>query len=145
VTYLDTSALVKLFVEEPGSAVVATLVTRVEAVATAKIAYAEVHAGLARRHRAGDLSTPAYDVTWQSFEEEWPRYTRLDLHDEILQSARTLIQRHPLRGFDAIHLASALSLQSLTGEATVLVAAGRRLLRAAAAEQIAVLDAERAA
>ena len=50
-TYLDTSALVKLFVEERGSGAVATLVNRVEAVATAKIAYAEVHAGLARRHR----------------------------------------------------------------------------------------------
>ena len=84
-------------------------------------------------------------MTWQSFEEEWPRYTRLDLHDDILQSARTLIQRHPLRGFDAIHLATALSLQALTGEATLLVATDRRLLRAAAAERMAVVDAERAA
>ena len=47
--YLDTSALIKRFVEETGSPLIQTLVTHSTPVATAKIAYAEVYAGLTRR------------------------------------------------------------------------------------------------
>ena len=47
-TYLDTSALIKRFVVERGSPLIQTIVTRTGPVATAKIAYAEVYAGLTR-------------------------------------------------------------------------------------------------
>jgi len=49
--YLDTSALIKRFVAEKGSPLIQTIVTRKGSVATAKIAYAEVYAGLTRKHR----------------------------------------------------------------------------------------------
>jgi predicted nucleic acid-binding protein len=48
--YLDTSALIKRFVAEKGSPLIQTIVTRKGPVSTAKIAYAEVYAGLTRKH-----------------------------------------------------------------------------------------------
>ncbi len=142
--YLDTSALIKRFVAEKGSPLIQTIVTREGSVATAKIAYAEVYAGLTRRRREGHLSDTDYALACRQFERDWRAYIRVDLRDEILLLARDLVQRHPLRGFDAIHLASALSLKSALGEDITFAAADTRLLRAAKAERLQALNVERA-
>jgi predicted nucleic acid-binding protein len=55
----------------------------------------------------------------------------VELQQEVLEMARTLIQRHSLRAFEAIHLASALGLKERLNEDITLVAADDRLLRAA--------------
>lgn len=142
--YLDTSALIKRFVAEQGSTLVQSIVIRGGPVATAKIAYAEVYAGLARKRREGRLSPRRYGRVCRQFELDWSAYVRVDLRDEILGLARDLIQRHPLRGFDAIHLASALSLKSALGEEITFAAADERLLRAAEAERLRPLNVEKA-
>ncbi|MDQ7839604.1 MAG: type II toxin-antitoxin system VapC family toxin [bacterium] len=142
--YLDTSALIKRFVAEKGSPLVSAIVTRKGPVATAKIAYAEVYAGLTRKRRDGQLSEGRYVVACRQFERDWQAYIRVDLWDEVLLLARDLIQRHPLRGFDAIHLASAMGLRSALGEDITFAAADERLLRAAGAEGLHVLDVEKA-
>ncbi len=140
--YLDTSALIKRFVQEPGSDVVAELLESGDPVATAKIAFAEVYSGLTRRFRERDLSGRAYALICGQFERDWPGYLRVDLHDEILTSARDLIRRHSLRAFDAIHLASALSLQKALGEEVTFTASDERLMRAAEAERLKTLNVE---
>jgi predicted nucleic acid-binding protein len=140
--YLDTSALIKRFVIEKGSPQVESLVGQGGPVATSKIAYAEVYAGLARKHREGHLPGSEYALACRQFESDWQAYVRLDLQDEILFLARDLIQRHPLRGFDAIHLASALSLKTALGEDVTFAAADERLLRAARAERLRPLNVE---
>ena len=140
--YLDTSALVKHFVLEKGSERVREIVGAREPVATSKIGYAEVHAALARRRREGDLSTRQYARACRNFEEFWQIYVRVDLRDEVLLLARDLIKRRPLRGFDAIHLALALTLGRELGEEMRFVAADARLLGAAKAEGLRVLNPE---
>ena len=140
--YLDTSALIKRFVAEKGSPLVQTLVTRKGPIATAKIAYAEVYAGLTRKLREGHLSDAQYALACRQFEADWQAYIRVELHDDTLCLARDLIQRHPLRGFDAIHLASAISLKNALGEDITFAAADERLLRAAEAEDLKILHVE---
>jgi predicted nucleic acid-binding protein len=141
--YLDTSALIKRFVAERGSSLVQAIVAGKGPVATAKIAYAEMHAGFARIRREGRLSVRHYAQACRQFERDWSAYVRIDLRDEILGLTRDLVQRYPLRGFDAIHLASALSLKSALGEEVTFAAADERLLRAAAAERLRPLDVEK--
>jgi hypothetical protein len=68
----------------------------------------------------------------------------VELEDQILFLARYLIQRHPLRGFDAVHLASAVGLKSALNEDIVFAAADERLLRAAEAEKLEALNVETA-
>jgi len=142
--YLDTSALIKRFVAEKGSPLIQMIMTHHGSVATAKIAYAEVYAGLARKHREGYLSDSMYALSCRQFESDWKAYIRIDLRDEILLMTRDLIQRYPLRGFDAIHLASALSLKSALREDLTFAAADERLLRVAEAEHLRVLNVETA-
>jgi uncharacterized protein len=59
---------------------------------------------------------------------------RVELDHDVLTRARALIQRHALRGFDGIHLASALHLHREVAEPVTFVAADDRLLQAAEAE-----------
>lgn len=140
--YLDTSALVKRFVDEKGSALVQAIVTRREPIGTAKIGYAEFFAGLTRKLREGRLSKAQYALACRQFESEWHAYIRVELGDDILFLSRDLIQRHPLRGFDAVHLASALNLKSALGLEITFAAADERLLQAAEAERLKPLNVE---
>ena len=111
--------------------------------ATATIAYAEAHAAFARRRRAGDLSERQYASTCRQFEHEWGAWIHIGLDDDVLELARDLIRRHPLRGFDAIHLASALAFRTMLGEELTLAAADTGLLNAARGERLRALNVER--
>ena len=111
-------------------------------VGTATIAYAETYSGLTRRQRDGDLTAIDYAHACEQFERDWSGYLRIRLDEHVLGVARLVIQRHALRGFDGIHLASALALQDRWDETVVVVAADQQLLRAATAEGLATLDVE---
>jgi hypothetical protein len=74
----------------------------------------------------------------------WESYIRVDLRDEILQLAHDLIRQHPLRGFDAIHLASAVSVKRAVGEDLTFGAADVRLFRAAKSEGLTSINVETA-
>ena len=69
--YLDTSALIKRFVNENGSPLVQSIVQRKGVIATAKIAYAEIFAGLTRKLREGNLSKAQYALACRQFESDW--------------------------------------------------------------------------
>ena len=142
--YFDTSALIKRFVLEEGSSVMRNLMSQPGPFASATIAYAEVYSWLARRHREGSLPTQHYASACAQFEHDWPAFLHVELQDDVLRLARDLIQRRALRSFDAIHLASAVSLQVGLSEAITMVAADERLLHAATAEQLSVLNVETA-
>jgi predicted nucleic acid-binding protein len=142
VTYLDTSALVKRFVSEAGSRQIQSLLAGAEPVASATIAYPELYSGLTRRHREGALSPPQYRLACRRFERDWMALVKVELGADILRLARRLIQRHALRAFDAIHLASALGLQQAANEPVTFVAADQRLLRAAGAERLTTVYPE---
>lgn len=140
--YFDTSALVKRFVAEQGSDRVERLIREGQPIATSRIAYAEVYSALARRRREGVLSSKALAQASQDFEQDWRGFVRVDLLDEILFLARDLIRKIPLRGFDAIHLASALTMSSQFRGSIVFVAADSRLLEAAESEGLRILNPE---
>lgn len=143
--YFDTSALIKLFVTEAGSPVVQALAAGESSVATSKVTYVEVHAALARKRREGYLADSKYALVTRQFDRDWLGYFKVDVKDEILLAARDLVRRYPLRGYDAVHLASALSLKNALGEGFAFAAADERLLRASRAEGLRAIDVEAAA
>ena len=138
--YFDTSALIKRFVEEPGSNAVSALIDAQPMVATSIVAYAEVHAGLARKLRERAMTTRVHRQTARAFDADWRAFLRVTVTDPLLTLTRDLVRRHPLRGFDAIHLAAAVRLQSELAETVRFVAADARLLAAADAEGLNMLD-----
>jgi len=136
IVYLDTSALVKLCVAEPGSALVAALWDGADLVVTSRLADAEVRAVLAGGRRAGRLDGEATARALAAWGRLWPALHVLELADVVTASAAALVGRHPLRAADALHLASALQLRSPD---LVVAAWDDHLVAAARAEGLLVV------
>ncbi len=113
ICYLDTSALVKVYVAEEGSTIVKEKINLATLVATSKVAYPEARAAFARAKREGILTDGSYQKAVDNFNAEWPSYYNLELTDRICYLAGTLAEKHSLRGFSSIHLASAKLLEDL--------------------------------
>ena len=114
--YLDTSALVKLYVEEEGAPVVRNSVAQAELVATAAIAYVEARAAFVRRRHEGGLSTAEYRRIIRDVDSDWARYLVVEVTDSLIRDAARLAEAHRLRAYDAIHLASAAAVHDRLAE-----------------------------
>ncbi len=131
--YLDTSNLVKLYLDEPGSDEIRRLIQGASAVATSSIAYAETRATFARRRRERVLTASRCQDVADAFDLDWARFVVIGLTDEVTHAAGRLTDVHDVRGCDAIHLASFEWLLSRSAEDDVQFScADERLTRAAA-------------
>lgn len=115
--YLDTSSLVKLYVEEDGSQLVAALAADADTVTCSSVTYAECRAALARRRRERTLRTADLPAIVARLDADWRGFTAVDVTNPLARRAGELADRFNLRGFDAIHLASfELVLERAGGE-----------------------------
>jgi predicted nucleic acid-binding protein len=137
ILFLDTSALVKLYVEEAHSAAVREWVDEAEVVAVCRLAYPEAVSALSRRMRGGDLSKSAYGVTSRALRRDWDLLALVDFRE--IEAGR-LAAKYGLRGFDAIHLSSAMTIASAPSGPDVLFSSfDAALNRAASGERLQVL------
>lgn len=140
VAYFDSSALVKLVIEERGSEDAALLWDGADAVLASRVAHPEVRAALAAAHRDGRLDSKAH----QHAKAEWKALHQalrlVELTPHLEHTAGDLAEQHALSGFDAIHLASALTLTELP---IILATWDARLLRAAGSSGLDTLPAQR--
>jgi len=104
--YLDTSSLVKLYVDEAGSDEVHELVAEAAVVATSAVAYPETRAALARLRRIGDLTAASFAAAKRHFDSQWLTYLALEVTAPLGREAGELAEHYGLRSFDAVHLAS---------------------------------------
>ncbi len=116
ILYLDTSALVKLYVRETGSTALRTHAARAGALATSVVAYAEARAAFARLKQSGVSSDARHQQRVGQLEQDWEALLRVELAPDVLRSAGDLAEIYNLRGFDSIHLASALWLKARVSE-----------------------------
>lgn len=137
ITYFDTSALLPLLLDEEGSTTAREVWTEAEQTACATIAYAEARAALARAVRMGRLAATDLPDAVDEFELIYDQLGRIDIQEPLVRRAGQLAQDHALRGYDAVHLAAA---ESINGDQTVLIAGDADLLGAAQAIGVAVLS-----
>ena len=140
--YADSSAIVKRYYEEPGSLRVRERWATAERIFTSRVAYAEVHAAMARKHRDGDLPAEMFRRISSAFETEWAAYDQVLVDRATLTEVRRLVRRYPLRGYDAIHLAAALWLRDQIGSSIEFWVADDRLGAAAQRERLTAVNPE---
>lgn len=134
--FWDSSAFVKLLVDEIGSDEAEALWNDAAPAAASRLVVPEVSAALAAARRAGRLDAAAHRVSQQ----EWARYTAevdfVELTPALAERSAALATEHDLSGADAVHLATALQLR----DPSVVVATwDRRLAGAANAEGLVVI------
>lgn len=139
--YLDTSAFIKRYVAEVGSDWVQSLVDPDvgNLLLTSRLTIVEARSALARRRREASISASDHTFTVQMLANHGlTQYHFVELERTIVDMASELLDRHPLRAYDAVQLASALTINAALAAAAlsglIFLAADDRLLNAARTE-----------
>lgn len=145
--YLEPSALIKRYVQEPGSIWLRAMMDEAGpgTLVVSHLARIEVIAALSRLQRArpGRASELAQLVhTFRRDVSE--RFRLMGLADGLLDVAEAIAMKHRLRAYDAVHLASALELRDAAagepGEEIVMVSADDEVLAAAQTERLGIAN-----
>ena len=146
--YLDSSALVKLYIQEKGTeSLKARLVTE-DALFSSTLTYAEIHAALATRMREGAFNRLTFGRAARKFASDWRNaITSIALDTNVLAQVKQLVFPFALRGGDAVHLATAIWLRDRQRRQAAadslsldFAASDRHLLQAAEQIQFKVFD-----
>jgi uncharacterized protein len=145
--FCDSSALIKRYVVETGSAWVEliTAPSSGDRIFVAQITRTEIVSGIARLNREGRLSVSSTTNARLSIDYHMTlEYSVVELSEPVILLAEDLLLAHPLRAYDAMQLASALDLRARLSAtslaAPIFVSADRRLLAAAEAEGLLTDD-----
>lgn len=136
VAYFDSSALVKLVIDEDGSEDTALLWDAADSVLTSRVAHPEVRAALAAAERGARLDPQSHLQAKADWEELHQALRLVEVTPQLEHAAGDLAEQHSLSGFDAIHLASALTIAAIP---LVVATWDSRLLQSAQAAGLATL------
>ena len=143
--YLDSSGIVKRYVAESGSAWVrvTTESTSGNEVFTSLLSGAEVVAAICKRGRMGSLTPQDVTKALSSFKSEFRlNFTVIRVSHQMVEFAMSLAEKHGLRGYDSVQLATAVQLhfkrKSTDLPPLIFVSADDKLNAAAQAEGLAV-------
>ena len=133
--FLDTSALVKRFVSERGSAAVRSLFLRQRTIAVSRLAHPELVASIVRMWREGRLAKDRRDEILTEILNCIAGVDHVvEVRGPLLPRVTRLLLSRPLRAYDAVQLASALQLK--VSGAVDFWSADERLVAAARAEAL---------
>jgi len=145
VLFLDSSAITKKYVREIGTAWIVNIFRpkSPDRVYVAEITLVEVISALTRRHRAKSLSSLVYQKVQNRFRRNFEeKFFKIEINLSVIKQAAALAEKHALRGYDAVQLASAVNLHERRQKAglspLIFVSADNDLNTAAQAEGLQV-------
>jgi predicted nucleic acid-binding protein len=114
ILFCDTSALVKLYIDETGSDLVREQMHKADAVAVARIAWVEAHAAFARRVREEPLDEDAIEGAKSALRSDWQRFIVLEINQDLVERAGEFADTFALRAYDSAQLAAAAAAAART-------------------------------
>jgi predicted nucleic acid-binding protein len=140
--FLDTSTVLKRYVQETGTAWVQALAAPAagHSLIVVRITLAETVAAITRRERGGSITPQDAATAVADFQVDFARqYFIIEVSAPLVDRAAALARKHGLRGYDAVQLAAGLDAQGRLPSLTLL-SADADLNAAALAEGLAVDD-----
>lgn len=131
ILFLDTSALVKLYIVEADSPAVHASVARAETVAVCRIAWAEACAALARRAREVPADEAAILAARQALTRDWPHFFVVEVTQPVVERAGEFSETFALRGYDSVQLAAACEILAVAPDGVAFSCFDNRLNKAA--------------
>ena len=128
IAYFDTSALVPLMINEPASDTCRRLWNDATRTISTRLIYPEARAALAQAERMGRLTSADLAETVEDLDSITRQIDYVEITAHLAKSAGVLAQTHGLRGYDAVHLASA----ALANDDELVMVSGDSKLGAAA-------------
>ena len=105
--FLDSSALAKRYVEEPGSDRVEEILSSASSLGVSVISLPEVVSALCRRRREGKLSRQQYSKAKQALSDDIADASVVNVTERVVSRAVDLLESWPLRSSDSLQVASA--------------------------------------
>lgn len=139
ILYMDTSALIKRYIDEDGSDDVITWMREADLIGTSLITRVEIAATLTRAIRGNRLPAQEALESLDEFRSDWPGFQQVNIDEALITRADSLASMYGLRGYDAIHLACALTWQDLLGVSVTFSAYDIELREAAQKSGMEVL------
>ncbi len=142
VYYLAASAWVKRYYQEIGTSWLQDLFAQNPTFACATLGVIEVTATLARKGKAGQLTSTALAQKIQELETDWQYFIQIQLTEAVVDQAKKFATHLALRGADSIHLAAAIQLKTLLDpdDQLILVSSDQELLVAGQRSGLSTLD-----
>lgn len=136
---MDSSSIVKLYVDEEHAMETRDVALAADRLASTAIAFVEVKAAFARRHRERRIRARSqYERMNEDFEAQWQTFLVRPITEPIVRRAGQLVITHPLSGYDAVHLATVFAVQASTPEEVRVSTWDSQLSRAALAEGLSL-------
>ena len=137
ICYFDTSAFVPLLVAEPGSDRCRELWDASDAVVTSRLLFVETAAALAQAERLQRISGRQHGEALRRLRRLWAEFDVVEADAALIERAAELARAQALRGYDAVHCASA---EALDDDDLVLASGDRAVLKACSDLGIATAD-----
>lgn len=107
ITYVDTSTLIKLLIDEVGTPEAAAIWDQPDTLVTVRVAHVEARAALAAARRRRRITTAVFRSAVAGLEMLWSQLSVVEVDEDLMRLAGDLATTHGLRGYDAVHLAAA--------------------------------------
>lgn len=140
VLYLDTSALVKRYFEEESSDVVLSLWGKAGHIVTSSVAYSETLACFYRKKNEPGFDDNVFAKILDEFRVDWSSFIRVQVNDGLNRYIDRVFACCRLRGFDAVHLASAVLIREKLSKDLVFACYDSRLNKAAKLQGLEILQ-----
>jgi predicted nucleic acid-binding protein len=139
ILYLDTSALVKKYFKERFSSEVISAWKSSLGISTSAVAYAELLAAVYRKASETQVKKSLFENVVSTFQQDWSSFIIVEVDNRLNETIHSVIANHGLRGFDAIHLASALTIGTAVADNFLFACYDESLRQAAMGEGLETL------
>ena len=139
ILFCDTSALLKLLVDEAQSHQMRQISTNADAIGVCRISWAETIAALARRQREDPNSSADLEEARQHLIHSWSTFSIVEVNQPLVETAGRFADVFALRGYDSVQLAAAHNLREQCSLPLTFACFDRRLNQAAQLLQLQVL------
>ena len=131
ISFCDTSALVKLYIDEEGSDALKMKLHEADGVAVCRMGWAEAYAALSRRARELPADASVIEQAKQALAADWPQFVVMEIGQPLVERAGEYADMFALRGYDSIQLAAAFEAGSISQSPIFFACFDSRLNKAA--------------
>jgi len=135
IAYFDSSSIVKWFFDEPYADLTRSVKDETDIAITSILSYPEVLSAFNRAYREDRCSKPDMEFIRDEFLEIWYDFQWIKTSELMVFNTRELIFKHGLRGYDAVHLASALMVREEGDNINLFFSCFDRVLNRAAKKE----------
>ncbi|TGK81766.1 PIN domain-containing protein [Leptospira noumeaensis] len=129
--YLDSSVLIKKYFDEYASDTVLNIWNENRYLAISQVGYSEILGTINKKQKIDKFSDKVKEVIIKQFKSDWDQLVKINVDHSINSELDRIHSKYLLRGFDAIHLVSAILLFKELEEETFFLSADNNLATAA--------------